>query len=124
MSGAGRLLWVVATIATGSAAAAQGLSGPLAGPDSASPAKAVKHPSHRAKAAKPAALPASEGWPTRAPTKPTAEAIASKPSTAADPLSFGMKWNGSNENAAQTRIDNLNGNAAGTGAEVGMKLHF
>lgn len=129
MSGVGRLLGVAATIVTISGAAAQGLSGPLAGPDGASPAtKATKHSAaHRAKpakAAKQVALPASEGWSTRAPAKPSAETIAAKPTAPADPLSFGMKWNGSNDNAAQTRIENLNGNATGTGAEVGMKLHF
>ncbi len=42
----------------------------------------------------------------------------------ADPLSLGMKWNGSNDNARDTRVQNYDGNAAGTGAEVGLKLHF
>lgn len=42
----------------------------------------------------------------------------------ADPLSIGMKWHGSADDARETRVQNYNGNAAGTGAEVGMQLHF
>ena len=41
-----------------------------------------------------------------------------------NPLSLGMKWNGSNDNASQTRVQNYGGDAAGTGAAVGLKLHF
>jgi hypothetical protein len=45
-------------------------------------------------------------------------------SAVGDPVSFGMKWNGSNDSASQTRVQNYDGNAPGTGAEVGLKLHF
>jgi len=41
-----------------------------------------------------------------------------------DPLSFGMKWSGSNDTAEKTRVQNYNAGADGTGAEVGLKLHF
>ncbi len=41
-----------------------------------------------------------------------------------DPLSLGMKWNGSNDNAEQIRTQNYGGGAAGTGASVGLKYHF
>lgn len=40
------------------------------------------------------------------------------------PISFGMKWNGANDSAEKTRVQNYDGNAEGTGAEVGLKLHF
>ena len=63
------------------------------------------------------------GRPERPSSRAPRPSLPSRPRPA-DPLSFGMKWNGSNDNAAQTRIENLNGNATGTGAEVGMKLHF
>ena len=35
-----------------------------------------------------------------------------------------MKWNGSNDTARDTRVQNYDGTAEGTGAEVGLKLHF
>ena len=35
-----------------------------------------------------------------------------------------MKWRGNNDTQTQTRVQNLDGNAQGTGAEVGLKLHF
>ena len=41
-----------------------------------------------------------------------------------DPLSLGLKWNGSNDNAEQTRIQNHGGTAAGTVASVGLNYHF
>ncbi len=41
-----------------------------------------------------------------------------------DPLSLGMKWNGSNDSAEQTRIQNYGGTATGTGASVGLNYHF
>ena len=47
--------------------------------------------------------------------------VAARPS---DPLSLGMKWNGSNDNAEQTRIQNYGGTATGTGASVGLNYHF
>lgn len=44
--------------------------------------------------------------------------------TGAAPVSFGMKWNGSNDSSTQTRVQNYNGTAEGAGAELGMKMHF
>ena len=41
-----------------------------------------------------------------------------------EPLEIGGKWSGSNDTAEKTRVDNYNANAAGTGGEVGLKLHF
>ena len=41
-----------------------------------------------------------------------------------DPLSLGLKWNGSSDNAEQTRIQNYGGAAVGTGASVGLNYHF
>ena len=57
------------------------------------------------------------------PAEPVAEPGA-KTSAPGSPLSLGMKWNGSNDSAGQTRVQNYNGNTQGTGAEVGLKLHF
>ncbi len=123
------LVLLLAAMVTASPAIAQEPSGPL---DAPAPASAVAKPArhstaHRAKAAataKRTAVPASARLPVATPAMPTADVAASKPVPPTDPVSFGMKWNGSNDNAAQTRIENLNGNATGTGAEVGMKLHF
>ncbi len=130
MAGVGRrVLLVVAAMATASVAAAQDISGPLSNPDGGSlPAKPAKRATaHRAKpasTAKRTAGRASARLPAEAPAVPTADMGAVKRSAPVDPISFGMKWNGSNESAGQSRIDNLNGSATGTGAEVGMKLHF
>ena len=41
-----------------------------------------------------------------------------------DPIEFGGKWNASNDDAEKTRVQNYNGDAVGTGGEVGFKLHF
>ena len=41
-----------------------------------------------------------------------------------EPLEIGGKWSGSNDTAEKTRADNYNANAAGSGGEVGLKLHF
>ena len=41
-----------------------------------------------------------------------------------DPIELGGKWNGANDTAAKTRAENYNGDAVGTGGEVGFKLHF
>ncbi len=62
----------------------------------------------------------------REPTSPTAKPAPRRPATepASDPLSLGMRWNGSNDNAEQTRIQNYGGSAAGTGAAVGLNYHF
>ena len=60
------------------------------------------------------------------PTSPAAKPATRKPvaEQASDPLSLGMKWNGSNDSAEQTRIQNYGGTAAGTGASVGLNYHF
>ena len=41
-----------------------------------------------------------------------------------DPIEFGGKWSGNNDTAEKTRVQNYNGDAFGTGGEVGLKLHF
>ncbi len=61
----------------------------------------------------PTATPASKPVPRRSAAQPVS-----------DPLSLGMKWTGSNDNAEQTRIQNYGGAAAGTGASVGLNYHF
>ena len=123
------MLLVVAAIARTSVAAAQDISGPLSNPDDgglpAKPAKrAAAHRTKAASTAKRTASPASARKPAEAPAIPTADKGTAKCGAPVDSISFGMKWNGSNESASQSRIDNLNGSATGTGAEVGMKLHF
>ena len=61
--------------------------------------------------------------PNAAPTaKPTTRKPMIEPAT--DPVSLGMKWNGSNDSAEQTRIQNYGGTAPGTGASVGLNYHF
>lgn len=120
---------VLTVLVPASSARAQGLSDPLDTPTAAStPTKPSKHAAaHRAKAANTArrtAVPASARLPLETPAVPVAQTSVAKSNTPVDPISFGMKWNGSNDSASQTRLENLNGNATGTGAEVGMKLHF
>ena len=105
------------------AAAQSSLDGPLAAPDA--PAATTLKPHAKVKAKKPRHVatkpaPDAEARPERV---PTATDIPSR-EVPADPLSLGMKWNGNNDSAAQTRSQNLDGGAVGTGAEVGMKLHF
>lgn len=116
-----RLLLLFLCFFAAPAAAQSALDGPLAPPDAPAPA-----PAHHAKAKAKrvhhaAAKPAQPSADIPAPS-----ARAARPAKAApdDPVSLGMKWNGSNDTAAQTRYENLNGNAPGTGAEVGLKLHF
>ena len=41
-----------------------------------------------------------------------------------DPVSLGLRWNGNNDSATQTRTQNYGGNAVGAGAAVGLNLHF
>ena len=62
----------------------------------------------------------------REPAPSTSKPAPSRPAKALapDPFSLGMKWNGSNDNAEQTRIQNYGGSAAGTGASVGLNYHF
>ncbi len=122
--------FVLAAVVPASSARAQGLSGPLDTPTTtaSTPTKPSKHAAvHRAKAAntaRRAAIPASARLPLEKPAGPATQTNVAKSNAPVDPISFGLKWNGSNDSAGQTRIENLNGNATGTGAEVGMKLHF
>ena len=55
--------------------------------------------------------------------QPSRQAVVShaKP---VDPIELGGKWNGANDDASKTRVQNYNGDATGTGGEVGLKLHF
>ncbi len=122
----GVVIWLAAGCAIGGVACAQTLpDGPLAASPSQGETHAPRKATFKKHAAKPHAPAPSAARdpnaPARAPAMPTAAAGAA---AADDPLSFGMKWNGSNDNGVQTRTQNYNGNAAGTGAEVGMKLHF
>ena len=107
------------------ASAQSPFDGPLAAPD----APALPAPKARARtkpkasrhaAARPVAVPDAAARPV--PTN--ADAPPPSPGAPADPVSLGMKWNGSNDTAAQTRYQNGPENAFGSGAEVGMKLHF
>ena len=131
--GSAAALWLL----SGGQVWAQSLpDGPLSAPNAivtppakAAPAKAASPKTALAKTRKPkkaaaaaVADPLADTVPERRPTK----AATAKPvkDTSADPLSLGMKWNGSNDNAEQTRIQNYGGGAAGTGASVGLKYHF
>ena len=127
--GAKQLILMMLAMSASSAVMAQALEGPLAAVDEptepSSTPKSAKHAT--ARRAKPVAkrteTPLAKRLPSPTAT-PTAEVGAAKSTAPTDPVSFGMKWNGSNDSVGQTRIENLNGNAVGTGAEVGMKLHF
>ena len=118
---------LVASLAGNVPALAQSpLDGPLVSPDAPAPAPAphstkAKPKKIRHAAAKPVAPSDGTTPPAHIPAADAAPASSGAP---ADPLDLGMKWNGNNDNAAQTRSQNLDGNAFGTGAEVGMKLHF
>ena len=103
---------------------AQVAESPLSQPDAPvavrkPPAKAAKpaNKAHVRKSATASSLP-----PRAAPTVPSAE--GTPPAIADDPLSFGFKWQGTNDTAEKTRVQNYNGTATGTGAAVGLKLHF
>ena len=90
-----------------------------AGPATAAktPRPKIKHPKTATHAKIPPTDAAKAGTPER-------DTPVARRTTEDDPLSLGMKWNGSNDNASQTRVQNYGGDAAGTGAAVGLKLHF
>ena len=73
----------------------------------------VSHPKTASHAKIPATDAAKAGTPER-------DTPVARRTTEEDPLSLGMKWNGSNDNASQTRVQNYGGEAAGTGAAVGL----
>ena len=116
------------TLACTAPASAQGvLDGPLTAPDAAAAPKvpaASSTSKPRKKAPRHAAAKAAPAVPVFARETPDRQAPQRPATKADDPLSVGMKWNGSNDNSSQTRVQNYNGTAAGTGAEVGLKLHF
>ncbi len=102
--------------------------GPLHEP-SAVPAAAKTRPAKAAKtrARKTGSLPTKADalpQPSSAPTSLPFSAARRNATTPANPISFGLKWNGANDTAERTRVQNYNGEAAGTGAAVGLKLHF
>ncbi len=103
-------------------------------PSLASPAKPTRTKAHARTAAKPApkgpdpwqvvdparaAQPVNGAGPTQA--APSSVESHRKP---VDPIEFGGKWNAANDDAEKTRVQNYNGDAVGTGGEVGFKLHF
>jgi hypothetical protein len=127
---------------------AQAMAGPIAqsdGQDAAVPKLSKKGHQAKTKVAaikgkpkqpKPAAL---EPWaavdPARVAPPPPPEAslppIDTKataaenvtPATGSHP-ELGMKWNGNNDTATQTRAQNYGGDAEGAGAAMGLKFHF
>ena len=124
-----------------SAASAQVNEGPLAYPSAAAsspdrpskvkqpkPAKAARNAKgvkpHTRKAATAEAPVADAAGAEHAREVPVSNADRRAAPTSGDPIDFGMKWNGANDSAEKTRVQNYGGNAEGTGAEVGLKLHF
>ena len=108
-------------------ASAQSLDGPLSASDAAPPtdravhARPKPHKAHHA-AAKGAKAPATQS--DAAVPRPTAAEAPSSKTVPGDAFDLGMKWNGSNDGAAETKFQSGPNTSAGTGAEVGMKLHF
>ena len=111
--------------------------GPLAGPDAPTSiepfkgtqparAKTSTAKNHAARTKKRNNAQAADLDGRREPAPSTSKPAPSRPAKgpAPDPFSLGMKWNGSNDNAEQTRIQNYGGSAAGTGASVGLNYHF
>lgn len=106
-----------------------GTEAPLAAPNAiAGPAQDAKPAKHKAvkhkKAVHHDASHAQNGFPTDRAAASRELALPSSGTAPADPLSFGMTWNGNSDNARETRVQNYNAAAPGSGAEVGMKLHF
>lgn len=125
-----RALLLCASIAlvlgAASAFAQSPLEGPLAAPDFAPLAtppkpKATKGTHRKSTKTARRAPPKTDDAPA---ADGAAQPLVQPSGGPANPVDFGMKWNGSNDNAAQTRAQNYDGSAQGTGAEVGMKLHF
>ena len=111
--------------------------GPLAGPDAPALIESFKGrpPAHAKTSAAKNHAARTTRWSNaqaadldgrREPAPSTAKPAPSRPAKGAapDPFSLGMKWNGSNDNAEQTRIQNYGGSAPGTGASVGLNYHF
>ena len=121
-------IWVSSAFLLGLAAPTRSQStfeGPLAAPGAALEKPVAKPKKHQA------AKPAKTSKATQAgdfkqvPPRATPPVIPDqKTPSVSDPVSLGMKWNGSNDGTTQTRTQNYNGGAQGTGAEVGLKLHF
>ena len=114
---------VIGASVTTCALAQSAVQGPLGAPSVA--AKSAK-PKHR----KPIKIAHHANPPTASPAygavpPPPTEALpVAHSASPTDPVDFGMKWNGSSDSARETRVQNYNGDAEGTGAQVGMKLHF
>ena len=105
------------------------LADPGAPPAAAAPLKSKPAKKPRPKHRKTAATPRTPSDRPQSQDASAADAIptsraAHKGTTSSDPVSFGMKWNGSNDTAEKTRVQNYNGDATGAGAAVGLKLHF
>jgi hypothetical protein len=113
---------LTALVAMSTGALAQSATeGPLADPNAISPVPIARKIEKKAKRHKPSRT--TQNTDPSAKPVPTATPAPGTP-LPDDPVSFGMKWNGTNDNAQQQRIQNYNGTLPGTGAEVGMKLHF
>ena len=113
---------VAMLVSAGTGLAQGALEGPLGAPDASIAAPVGKTPGTKQKNHRARKADMSEATKARA-----TSASLPEPKTASEtvnPLSLGMKWSGSNDNAEQTRVQNYGGAAAGTGAEVGLKLHF
>ena len=90
-----------------------------AGASKAGPAKAASAPPAPWMSVDPDRAARPDGAPP-----PTGHRSVVSHATPNDPVEIGGKWNGSNASSAQTRSENYNGDAAGTGGSVGLKLHF
>jgi hypothetical protein len=122
------LAFCLIVVGLAGAASAQSLTdGPLSAPGANEPVPAKAHApkGHKAAAKTTHHKEAKASRPLPDPPEPAVPVAAKRPSgEPTDPLSLGMKWNGSNDNAEKTRIQNYGGDAAGTGAAVGLNYHF
>lgn len=112
---------VIGVASAGAAAAQSSTEGPLAVPNAVPTKAKSSKPSHHKKVVHRETTQSSDYNTSSQIPQPVIHAGHDAP---ADPLSLGMKWNGSNDDARATRVQNYDGNAVGTGAEVGLKLHF
>ena len=136
------LICLICCALAGPAPAQSLTDGPLAAPDAERPAPSkVPKPASTAHAKKSAAKSRTAASPHASRARdaqatdrdeggPTGQRNAERtlprpvPDRTTDPLSLGMKWQGSNDSPEQTRTQNYGGTAPGTGASVGLNYHF